>query len=386
MYREFYGFTQLPFQLTADPACFFETPGHRQALINLGHGLARGEGFVVLTGEIGAGKTTLLAQLMATINREQVITAQLAGDHLVRRCSADGQLNCGQTIPAVAGAFGVVIDPIFGRAGNTASPFMLDAFLCFLRDEVRAGRRCLLIVEEAQALSIAALEALRLMSDFQSGDLPLLQILLIGQPELHARLQCHPELERLRQRVVAAHDLDPLAADEVEPYIHHRLTTAGWTGNPGFAPQIFAEIHAASSGLPRRINQIADRLLLLAAARQATHVDGPMLAQVLAEWTGHGPDRHEKYVLAGRDLKTRLEVALARSEGQIAELRRAVFELAETGDCHAAAARPRQPDAALEERIASLESRVIEQDRTIRHTLTMLIEWIEQDEPYSVAA
>ena len=381
MYSYFYGFSGRPFSLNPDPGGYFESVSHRRALAEISAGLERGEGFLVLTGDVGAGKTALVAHLMASIDQDRVTIAQMAGGHLV-----NGHLRYGQTIPAVARAFGLAVAPFPGLAAETLSSFMLDATLCFLRDEVRAGRRCLLVVDEAQTLLIAALEALRLMSNFQLDDRPLLQILLVGQSELLTRLQCHPDLELVRQRVVAAHQLDPLEADEVERYLHQRLKCVGWNGNPTFARQIHAEIHTATSGLPGKINQLVDRLLLLGAAQQKTHIDHPMLAHVLAEMAVDEPDAHEPCMTTEPCLKTRLEVALARCEGQIAELQQAVVELGETSEDHTQPAQYRQDSTALQERLASLESRMIEQERTIRHTLTMLIEWIERDEAHSVAA
>jgi type II secretory pathway predicted ATPase ExeA/uncharacterized coiled-coil protein SlyX len=348
--------------------------------------LAQGEGFVVLTGEVGAGKSALVAHLLATIDQDQMTTAQIVGGHLGGAYLADDYANSGQTIPSIARAFGLTADALPGLTAETRTPFMLDANLSFLRDEVRAGRRCLLVVDDAQALPIAAFETLRLMSLFQLDDRPLLQILLVGQTELLTRLQCHPDLEPLRQRVAASHHLDPLELGEVERYIHHRLKCVGWNGNPTFAPHLHAELFAESGGVPGRINQLVDRLLLLGATQQQAHIDGAMLTQVLAQRASHATGAGEETAYAGPCLKTRLEVALARCEGQIAELQQAVVELAGTSENHAQPARYRQDSSALQERLASLESRMIEQERTIRHTLTMLIEWIERDEAHSVAA
>ncbi len=390
MYRDFYGFTGNPFQSATDPACYFESVGHRRALSCLGDGLAQGEGHVVLTGEAGAGKTALVARVMATIDRDRMTTAQMVGcdpadgrpadDHL-----AQAHRESGPIIPVVACAFGLGAASIRGLGAETRHPLMLDALLCFLRDEARANRRCLLVVDEAQALPIAALEALRVLSLFQVGARPLLQILLVGRPEFLTRLQCHPDLEQLRQRVVASHHLDPLESGEVEPYIHHRLKSVGWNGNPGFTPRFLAACFAHTGGVPGRINQIIDRLLLLGAAQQQELIDETMLSQVLAESTGHASGGGEKYLLAAPVRKPRLEVALSRCERQIAELQQAVVELVETGGGHARSAH-RHDNATLLERLGSLESSVIEQDRTIRHTLTMLIEWIERGEAHSVAA
>ena len=200
MFDDFYGLKGRPFQLTPDPAFYFESLTHRKALSYLGYGLAQGEGFVVITGEVGAGKSTLVAHLMSTIDparltAAQVVTSKLDGEELVH---------------VVAQAFGLLIE---GHDKATA----LGAIEGFLHEEARAGRRCLLIVDESQNLSIGALEELRMLSNFQLGSHPLLQTLLLGQPEFRETLLEHPQLEQLRQRVIAAHHLDAMESTEVQP-------------------------------------------------------------------------------------------------------------------------------------------------------------------------
>ena len=374
MFEDFYGLKGRPFQLTPDPAFYFESLTHRKALSYLGYGLAQGEGFIVITGEVGAGKSTLVAHLMATIDLSrqtvaQVVTSKLDGEELVH---------------IAAQAFGL---PVNGHDKASA----LGAIEAFLHAEARAGRRCLLIVDESQNLSIGALEELRMLSNFQLGSHPLLQTLLLGQPEFRETLLEHRELEQLRQRVIATHHLEAMAAEEVQPYIEHRLKCVGWTGNPAFAPAVFAKLHRASGGVPRRINQIVHRLLLLGAVDHAPSLDGAMLSQVLADLAGDGtlPARQQepRPVQAApanpADIAhlARIENALAERDAQIAELQQAVAKLASAAETYFVpkAVHEAQREAQLHERIDLLEGRLIEQDRTIRHTLTMLIEWIEAD-------
>ena len=392
MFDDFYGLTARPFQLTPDPAFYFESLTHRKALSYLGYGLAQGEGFVVITGEVGAGKSTLVAHLMATIDparltAAQIVTSRLGGEELVH---------------VVAQAFGLMIE---GHDKASA----LGAIEAFLHEEARAGRRCLLIVDESQNLSIEALEELRMLSNFQLGSHPLVQTLLLGQPEFRETLLEHPELEQLRQRVIAIHHLDAMDANEVQPYIEHRMKCVGWAGNPQFDQRVFAEIYKATGGVPRRINQIVNRLLLLGAVDQRTRIDGVMLQQVLSEFTDDGtlalvrpvqkvapapsPEPVAAPVAAEAQPTVQIETALAERDAQIAELQQAVIELANAADEAAAQAVPAAPPVdhgdeieALRERITTLEGRLIEQDRTIRHTLTMLIEWIEADEGQRAAA
>ena len=398
MFDDFYGLKGRPFQLTPDPAFYFESLTHRKALSYLGYGLAQGEGFVVITGEVGAGKSTLVAHLMSTIDparltAAQVVTSKLDSDELVH---------------VVAQAFGLLIE---GHDKATA----LGAIEGFLHEEARAGRRCLLIVDESQNLSIGALEELRMLSNFQLGSHPLLQTLLLGQPEFRETLLEHPQLEQLRQRVIAAHHLDAMESTEVQPYIEHRMKCVGWEGNPAFDQRVFAEIYTASGGVPRRINQIVNRLLLLGAVDQRTRIDGVMLSTVLSELTEDGTlslmrqpskahgntpipvrDAHPADDVSAQRVEpadvagiAQVEAALAERDAQIAELQQAVLELANASEAQAqtVANVSEAPDSpALNERIAVLEAKLLEQDRTIRHTLTMLIEWIEAGDSQRVAA
>ena len=379
MFDDFYGLRARPFQLTPDPAFYFESLTHRKALSYLSYGLAQGEGFIVITGEVGAGKSTLAGHLLTTIDRArltaaQVVTSRLDGADMVR---------------AVALAFGL--------PPGVDKPRQLAAIEGFLHGEARAGRRSLLVVDEAQNLSIEALEELRMLSNFQLGAHPLLQILLLGQPEFREALRGHARLEQLRQRVIAAHHLEPMLAQEVEPYVMHRLKLVGWCGNPGFESAVFARLHAASGGVPRRINQIINRLLILGAVEQRSHLDGAMLATVLAELDADGglalaqvpvasapaPRPAPRPAPASPDTVShnngRFAAALAQRDEQIAELQQAVIELAETGDFAEPTPGEGPSFTDIAERIARIEARQIEQDRTIRHTLTMLIEWIEHE-------
>jgi general secretion pathway protein A len=404
MFDDFYGLAARPFQLTPDPAFYFESLTHRKALSYLGYGLAQGEGFVVITGEVGAGKSTLVAYLMATIDPARMTAANVVTSAL------DGE----EIVHVVAQSFGI---PVSGHDKASA----LGAIEAFFHDEARAGRRCLLIVDEAQNLSISALEELRMLSNFQLGSHPLLQTLLLGQPEFRATLLESNQLEQLRQRVIATHHLGAMQVREVQPYIEHRLGCVGWTGNPGFDPEIFAAIHEATGGIPRRINQIVNRLLLLGAVDQRDYIDTAMLTQVLDEMSDDGalavvtppPAELEPQVQAfaqgpafapaapapvdainAAEAISLIEAALADRDAQIAELRSAMVELAaaaEARDEAAANTPPHAEDEGAREAIATLEAqlaeasartekleaRLDEQARTLRHTLTMLIEWIE---------
>ena len=420
MYDQFYGFSGRPFQLAPDPEFYFESLTHRKALSYLGYGLSQGEGFIVITGEIGAGKSTLAAHMLASIDRArltvgQIVTSKLDGDELVRLAAQAFGLG-----PADRIAKGPVWDKAAALGGLEA----------FLQDEARAGRRSLLIVDEAHNLSIGALEELRMLSNFQLGAHPLLQILLLGQPEFRVTLK-EPGLEQLRQRVIATHHLDAMEPDEVGPYVEHRLARVGWTGRPAFGPGVHARLAQASGCVPRRINQLASHLLLMGAVEEADVLDCDMLDEVIAE---HKLDSGESEALdlnearqhSGRAatvdfipdapeaeteteanmdaqaepapaaapaadhaaIMAHLEQSLARRDEQIAELQQAVMELS--------AARPAaaQPDPEpmlaalvdLTQRIEALETRSADQNEAIRHILTMLIEWLESENAHPRAA
>jgi putative secretion ATPase (PEP-CTERM system associated) len=374
MFDDFYGLTGRPFQLTPDPAFYYESLTHRKALSYLGYGLAQGEGFVVITGEIGAGKSTLVAHLMATVDPARLTAAQIVTSKL------DGE----ELVHVVAQAFGLIVD---GHDKASA----LGAIEAFLHDEARSGRRCLLVVDESQNLTIEALEELRMLSNFQLGAHPLLQTLLLGQPEFRSMIQDHPQLEQLRQRVIAAHHLDAMDEGEVQPYVEHRLKCVGWNGNPAFDQRVFSELFDASGGVPRRINQICNRLLLLGSVDQRSRIDALMLANVLDELATDGTlpltrpalDVTPGPISAAVDGITiaQLQAALAERDAQIAELQQAVIELAKEREAHDGTSIP-----AFEAKLARLESQMFEQERTVRHTLGMLIEWIESDDATRAAA
>ncbi len=363
MFDEFYGLTGRPFQLTPDPQFYFESATHRKALSYLGYGLQQGEGFIVITGEVGAGKSTLVAHLMRKIDPAQLTVGQIVTSNL------DGE----ELVHVAAQSFGIDVD---GHDKAAA----LGAIESFLHAEAREGRRCLLVVDESQNLSIEALEELRMLSNFQLGAHPLLQTLLLGQPEFRRVLAEHPQLEQLRQRVIAAHHLEAMAREEIEPYVLHRLQCVGWAGNPQFDRQVFADLHGATGGVPRRVNQLMSRLLLLGAVEQRTRIDAAMLASVRSEMDGEAPAKAEaapvrgpiKHAVPSPDApRTDVTALLAERDAQIAELQQAVVELAEAAPAALA------PDPAWSERLALLEARIDEQDQAVRHVLTMLIEWFE---------
>ena len=378
MYEHHFGFSGRPFQLTPDPQFYFESVTHKKAMSYLGYGLSQGEGFIVITGEVGAGKSTLVAHLMqridpAALTVAQVVTAALDGDEIVH---------------VVAQAFGL---PVEGQDKASA----LGAIERFLQDEARAGRRCLLIVDECQNLELTALEELRMLSNFQLGSHPLLQSLLLGQPEFRRTLAHHPDLEQLRQRIIASHHLEPLNADEIEHYIRHRLGQVGWNGRPGFAEGLMAALYRHTDGIPRRVNQVMNRLLLLGAIEERDELTLPMVDEVIAEMaadqtrgTHYGSDVRSVSAPATSDSVPATEVAalLATRDARTAELEAAISELQAAGtgkgDGDGEALSPEEAqiaEARFAEALARIEARLEEQEQSFRHVLTMLIEWLEED-------
>lgn len=245
MYETYYGLKAKPFQLNPDPQFYFASKQHSRARAYLEYGLHQGEGFIVVTGEIGAGKTTIVRGLLDSLDTNKVVAAQLVST----------QLDADDILRMVAAAFGV-------RFKDLAKADLVLAIEAFLVSLARKGMRCLLIVDEAQNLTPRAIEELRMLSNFQFESHALLQTFLVGQPEFRA-IMLSPQMEQLRQRVIAACHIGPLTAEETRGYIEHRLRCAGARGEPTFTAEAYDEIHRASGGIPRRINALCDRLLLL---------------------------------------------------------------------------------------------------------------------------
>lgn len=245
MYETYYGLNSKPFQLNPDPSFYFGSKQHRRAKAYLEYGVQRNEGFIVITGEVGAGKTTIVRGLLASLDSEKVVAANLVTT----------QLDAEDTLRMVGAAFGV-------RVKDVSKADVLMALEAYLVNQTSQGKRCLLVVDEAQNLTSRAVEELRMLSNFQFGQQALLQTFLVGQPEFRTILQS-PSMQQLRQRVTATCHIGPLDLDETRGYIQHRLKCAGATGRPTFAADAFEGIFKASGGIPRRINFICDRLLLL---------------------------------------------------------------------------------------------------------------------------
>lgn len=265
MYESFYGLSAKPFQLSPDPEFFYGSRGHRRAMAYLEYGLHQAEGFIVVTGEVGAGKTTLVRQLLRRLPVDKVLPVQVVTT----------QLDASDLVRVVAGGLGLDAD-----APDKAS--LLLRIEHFLKQLHADGRRALLIVDEAQNLGANAIEELRMLSNFQLDNKSLLQSFLIGQPELRDLMQ-RPEMSQLKQRIIAAYHLGPIDRAEVRHYIEHRLSRVGWKFDPAFAEDVFARIHEVTGGIPRRINTLADRLLLSAFLAEKHHISAVDVSEIADE-------------------------------------------------------------------------------------------------------
>ncbi len=268
MYENYFGFSGSPFNLNPDPAFYFGSRGHSNALSYLKFGVYQGEGFVVVTGEIGAGKTTLVRTLLSDLDSESIVAAQILST----------QLEAGDLLRSVALAFGVTT-ATRSKAELIAS---IEAFLTAL---VIEGKRALLIVDEAQNLNREAVEELRMLSNFQIGNRALLQSFLVGQPELRALLTSKP-MEQFRQRVIASCHLGPMDRQETRAYIEHRLHQVGWAERPAFEEAAFERVHGWTGGIPRRVNLLCNRLLLSAYLEERDRIGADDVEAVGRELRG----------------------------------------------------------------------------------------------------
>jgi putative secretion ATPase (PEP-CTERM system associated) len=270
MYTDFYKLKSRPFQLTPDHRFFFKGRPHKKALDYLTYGIAQGEGFIVITGDIGAGKTTLVDYILSTFIGKNIIAAKVASTLL----DADNMLRM------VAAAFDL------SQEGSDKAT-VLKRMEMFLVDSHRSGKRVLLFVDEAQNLPQGALEELRMLSNIQLEGHPLMQIFLLGQPEFR-RTMASKDMEQLRQRVITTYHLSPLEGEETRMYIEHRLCQVGWNDDPNFSDEAYQMIHEATGGVPRKINLMCDRLLLSAFLEEGHTIDLDVVCDVVQGMSEEG--------------------------------------------------------------------------------------------------
>lgn len=272
MYAQHFGFQREPFSIAPDPRSLYMSPRHGEALAHLFYGVTSG-GFVLLTGEIGTGKTTLCRAFI-----EQV----------PRRCNLAFVLNPRQQpeelLRSICEEFRV---PLPAEPGSKA---LVDALNAFLLRTHAVGHRNLVIIDEAQALPVEALEQLRLLTNLETGEQKLLQVILIGQPELRDMLAADG-LEQLAQRIVARYHLTALDPAETVRYVHHRLLAAGRDPQGIFDDEALERVHALSRGVPRLVNVLCDRALLGAYAAGVWSVNAPLVEQAASEAFGPWHER-----------------------------------------------------------------------------------------------
>ena len=264
MYLKHFKFRAQPFQLSPDPRFLYESSVHTRAIAHLKFGLNQGDGFIVITGDVGAGKTTIIQYLLSTLSHRKfvastVVMTNLDDDNLIRM---------------IAAGFGLKQE---GR--DKAS--ILNEIESFLRNTHRQRKRVLLFVDEAQNLSVGALEELRMLSNIQVDGKPPLQLFLLGQPQFRKTL-AREDLLQLRQRIIASYHLGPLNEQETQEYIIHRLSQVGWKNRPYFGAGAFERIYHYTKGVPRRINNLCSRLLLFCFLEEKDLID-PDAVKAVAE-------------------------------------------------------------------------------------------------------
>jgi len=264
---EYYGLTEPPFSITPNPRFLFYSPKHREAFNHLLYGIRERKGFVQLTGEVGAGKTTLCRALL-----EQL------GDNFSTAVILNPVLSVDQLVKAVAMEFGLEVKGL-DRLETVAK------FNEFLLRQVEQKKETVLIIDEAQDLSIELLEQVRLLSNLETNDRKLLQIVLMGQPELRDRLNDHA-LRQLRQRITVRYHLTSLSRQEVAQYVHHRLLVSGAKGAPYFTAPALWRVHRYSSGIPRLVNALCDKALLAGLVEQQTRIDFRLIGRAIRELEG----------------------------------------------------------------------------------------------------
>lgn len=244
MYEKFYGLTADPFRLSPDHRFSFSHASYAKAKAYIRYALQRGEGLVMVTGKPGTGKTTLINDLLTGLPQAEAVVATLVST----------QLEADDLLRMVAYSFGLSADA-------PQKALVLQRLMDFLGRQYREGRRALLIIDEAQDLSISALEELRLLTNLQRAGQPLLQIVLLGQESLRDLVR-RPDMQQVHQRIVAACDLEPLGRTDTLAYVGHRLEKAGWRGDPSFEREAWPILYGFCQGIPRRINLVCSRLLL----------------------------------------------------------------------------------------------------------------------------
>lgn len=311
MYQSFYKLKGKPFRLSPDCSFFYESAGHKRAMAYLRYGLEQGEGFIVITGGIGTGKTTLVEMLFNLIARERLVAAKLVTT----------QLGADDLLRMVSASFGLPHE-------NMSKTSLLKGLEAFFERKAARGERVLLVIDEAQNIPRTSLEELRMLSNIQFRGAPVVQTFLLGQDEFLGIMQA-PDMEQLRQRVIATYRLKALAPEETGEYIEHRLRRVGWAEDPAFDAGAFEEIHAHTDGVPRRINTFCDRLLLFGYLEELHAFDREAVRTVAQELSAE-MDRSQRIavrapIAEGEQWSAALEGRLTALEERLDELEDALI-------------------------------------------------------------
>ncbi|MCE5334684.1 MAG: AAA family ATPase [Desulfobacteraceae bacterium] len=268
MYKKYFGIRKAPFSIAPDPRYLYMSAQHKEALAHLLYGVRLDGGFVLLTGEVGTGKTTicrcLLERLPKSCDVAFVINPKLSSSELLATICDEFRISYPKT--------------------KASTKFLVDSINEYLLTEHAGHRKALLLIDEAQNLSDEVLEQIRLLTNLETNERKLLQIILIGQPELRERL-ARPELRQLAQRIVARYHLKPLSREELAPYVSHRLQVAGLRAEI-FTAQSLRSLYAYSGGIPRIINAICDRALLGAFVQDKRRIEKKILVKAAREVLG----------------------------------------------------------------------------------------------------
>jgi general secretion pathway protein A len=267
VYLEYYGLNEAPFNITPSPRFLFFSPKHREAFNHILYGIRERKGFIQITGEVGAGKTTLcrlvLTELGPSYSTALILNPALNADLLMK---------------AIAMEFGLNV-----RTMDRLEA--LEVLNRFLLTEVQEGRDAVLIIDEAQNLTNDLLEEVRLLSNLETDDRKLLQIVLVGQPELRTRLE-DPALRQLRQRITVRYHLRPLSRTEIGQYVQHRLSVSGAKRPPSFTGPALWRLYNYSKGIPRLINALCDKCLLAGFVEQHAQIDFGLVGKAVRELEG----------------------------------------------------------------------------------------------------